>query len=99
MDIVLVLAAVVAVAIIVEVAVNARRRWLADSLLVHDRVLANLKSGAAVEGLVVRTGPGYLVMADARVYESGTPGPIKADGETIVYRENVDFIQRIQGKV
>lgn len=99
MDIVLVLAAAVALAILLEVAVNARRRWLADRLLVHDRVLANLKSGTAVEGLVVRTGPGYLVVADARVYEAGSGGGVKADGETIVYREHVDFIQRIQGKV
>lgn len=98
MEIVLVLVALAAVAVVAEVAALSRRRWQADRLLVHDRALVNLKSGNAVEGLVVRTGPGYLILVDARVYEEGTPSSVKLDGEAVVYREHVDFIQRIQGK-
>jgi hypothetical protein len=62
--------------------------------VVHRRVVVNLLSGRAVEGVLVRqTGP-LLHVKDARLHEPGSsPSPV--DGEVVIERSQVDFIQAL----
>lgn len=56
------------------------------------RVVVNLKSGRAVDGLVVRRTGDVLFLKNAVLLEPGAePAPL--DGETVVERAEVDFIQ------
>lgn len=65
--------------------------------VVHRRVVVNLLSGRAVEGVVVeRDGP-LLVVADARLHEPGAQ-PQAVDGHVVIERSQVDFIQALGGR-
>lgn len=55
-------------------------------------VLVNLLSGNAVAGLCTYDGPRGLVLRGATVHESDSE-PAPADGEIVIDRINVDFIQ------
>ena len=56
------------------------------------RVVVNLKSGQAVDGrLVNRRGP-LLFLRNAHLHE-GPGDPVALDGEVIIDRAEVDFIQ------
>ena len=60
--------------------------------VVHRRVVVNLLSGRAVEGVLVRqTGP-LLHLKDARLHEPEA-GSAPMDGEVVIERSQVDFIQ------
>lgn len=62
--------------------------------VVHRRVVVNLLSGRAVEGVLVRqTGP-LLHVRDARLHEPGAD-PSQVDGEVVIERSQVDFIQAL----
>ena len=63
-------------------------------VIVHRRVVVNLLSGRAVEGVLVRqTGP-LLHIKDAVLHEPGAePSPV--DGEVVIERPQVDFIQAL----
>lgn len=63
----------------------------------HRRVVVNLLSGKAIEGVVVeRDGP-LLVVADAVLHEPSTqPAPV--DGHVVIERAQVDFIQALGGR-
>lgn len=58
----------------------------------HRRVVVNLWSGTAIAGVVTKTRSGYCVIRDATVIESGSK-PAPADGEIIVDRNQIDYIQ------
>lgn len=56
------------------------------------RVVVNLQSGQAIQGLLVRqTGP-LLFLAEAQLHE-GNSSPVPIDGQVVVERPTVDFIQ------
>jgi small nuclear ribonucleoprotein (snRNP)-like protein len=58
------------------------------------RVVVNLKTGTAVSGVLLRkTGP-LLIMGDCTVHEPGSE-PSSAEGELVIERSNVDFIQAL----
>ena len=60
--------------------------------LIARRVVVNLKSGRGVDGLLVRKSGDLLFMREATALEPGAaPAPI--DGETVVQRGDIDFIQ------
>lgn len=60
-------------------------------LVVHQRVVVNLKSGTAIEGVVTeRTGP-LLVIRQATVHDGRHSAP--ADGQIVVELGEVDFVQ------
>lgn len=62
--------------------------------VVHRRVVVNLISGRAVEGVLVRQSGPLLHVKDARLHEPGSePSPV--DGEVVVERSQVDFIQAL----
>jgi len=58
------------------------RRW----------VVVNLKSGQAVAGYLVRHHGPLLFLRSAQLHEPGTD-PVDIDGEIIIDRAEVDFIQ------
>lgn len=58
---------------------------------VRKRAVVNLKNGAAIEGVLYRTGS-PLEVKDATVHEPGAE-PAKADGVIVIDRDNVDYIQ------
>jgi hypothetical protein len=65
--------------------------------VVHRRVVVNLLSGRAVEGVVVeRDGP-LLVVANATLHEPGAQ-PHDVDGHVVIERSQVDFIQALTGR-
>ncbi|QGZ16896.1 RNA binding protein [Arthrobacter phage LittleTokyo] len=58
------------------------------------RVMVNLKSGRALDGVLVRRDHGLLFLKNAVLLEQGEePAPI--DGEALVQLVNVDFIQAL----
>ena len=61
-------------------------------VVVHRRVLINLLSQKAIEGVLVRQVGPLLVVKDARIHEPGAD-PVPIDGEVVLERDNVDFIQ------
>lgn len=61
------------------------------------RVVVNLKTGTAVSGVLLRkTGP-LLILGDAVVHERDSE-PAPADGELVIERSNVDFIQALSSR-
>ncbi|MGY4543268.1 hypothetical protein ACVWY0_003201 [Arthrobacter sp. UYNi723] len=56
------------------------------------RVVVNLRSGQAIEGLLVRQAGSLLFIAEARLHE-GSENPVLIDGQAVVERQTVDFIQ------
>lgn len=60
--------------------------------VVHQRVVINLKSGTAVAGVVTTSKRSFCVVRDATVIERGMQ-PAVADGEVVVERDHIDYIQ------
>lgn len=56
------------------------------------KVLVSLVSGNALSGVCTHAGPEGLVLRGVMVHEPGTD-PAPADGEVLVDRINVDYIQ------
>lgn len=70
--------------------------WLAfRRLVVARRVVVNLLSGQAVEGLLVRQAGPLLVLEQPVVHEPGA-APAPADGQMVVERDRVAFIQIVR---
>ena len=59
---------------------------------VHRRVLISLKSGNAVSGLVARKIGDTYVLKGGMVHAPNSQ-PLQAEGELLVERENVDYMQ------
>lgn len=58
------------------------------------RVLVAKKSGGAISGVLVARRGDLLVLKNARLHEEQAD-PIPLDGDAIIERSNVDFIQRL----
>lgn len=56
------------------------------------RVIVNLKSGQSLDGYLVRQVGALLFLREAMLLSAGD-NPIQIDGEVIVERSEVDFIQ------
>jgi hypothetical protein len=56
------------------------------------RVVVNLRSGQAVQGLLVRQSGPLLFIAEAQLHE-GRDSPVPIDGQAVIERPNIDFIQ------
>lgn len=60
---------------------------------VRDRVLVNLDDGRAFDGILyAKRGP-LLVLVDARLIEPSAPEPVAVDGQVVIERTRVSFIQ------
>lgn len=61
--------------------------------LIASSVVVNLKTGTALAGVLVRQEGPLLFLRNVTLYAAGAePAPV--DGEVVVERERVDFIQR-----
>ena len=56
------------------------------------RVVVNLRSGQAIQGLLVRQSGPLLFLAEAQLLE-GNSNPVPIDGQAVVERPGIDFIQ------
>lgn len=61
--------------------------------VVHQRVVINLKSGTAVIGVVTSKKRTFCVVRDAAVVSPGSSSPVPADGEIVIDRNEIDYIQ------
>jgi small nuclear ribonucleoprotein (snRNP)-like protein len=68
--------------------------WLVWRGLHSRRVVVNLKSGRALDGLLVRRSADLLFLRNATVMEPGAE-PARLDGEAVIARADVDFIQAL----
>jgi hypothetical protein len=68
-----------------------RRRYSA----VGRRVLVNLFSGNAIEGVCTFDGREHLIVRAAVVHEPGTDATPPADGEVRIDSANVDYVQML----
>lgn len=68
--------------------------WPWRRLVVHRRVVVNLLSGRAIEGVVVDQDGPLLCIKDALLHEPGAE-PSKVDGSVVIERTQVDFIQAL----
>jgi hypothetical protein len=58
------------------------------------RVVVNLRSGQAIQGLLVRQSGPLLFLAEAELHE-GNNSPVPLDGQAVIERPTVDFIQML----
>lgn len=62
--------------------------------VVRRRVVVNLVTGTAIEGVLLKRSGPLLVIADAVVHPVGSE-PAKVDGQAVVERSQVEFIQAL----
>lgn len=60
-------------------------------------VVVNLKSGTALRGALARDRGGWLILKAPELLEPDQP-PTRIDGEVLVDRSNVDFVQALPTK-
>jgi hypothetical protein len=65
--------------------------------LLH-RVMVNLTTGKAVEGVLVDERGPLLMLKDARLHEQGAAAPVVMDGTVVIERDRVDFVQVLTGQ-
>ena len=85
----------IALALIVAVAAAALGWWLTAGpwrLVKARRVVVNLRSGQAIQGLLVRQSGPLLFLAEAQLHE-GNNNPVPIDGQAVIERPDIDFIQ------
>jgi hypothetical protein len=64
---------------------------------IHERVLASLIDGSAIDGILIdRRGP-LLIMADCTLY-TATSEPAPLDGEIYIERDRVLYLQTAPAK-
>ncbi|MCQ4119876.1 hypothetical protein [Rhodococcus tibetensis] len=85
-------AAVAIVALVVLSAAALAPHLSYRRLLIHRRVVVNLRSGNAIAGIVTKSTPKVVIVRDAVVHEHGV-APAPADGEILIERDHIDFIQ------
>lgn len=75
----------------------AAERVASSRLAVRRRVVCNLASGQALSGILWRRRGRYLVLRSAELLEPGSTRPQAMDGEAIVDRDVVLFVQQLGG--
>lgn len=68
--------------------------WLTWQKLIARRVVVNLKTGRALDGVLVRKSGDLLFLRNATALEPGS-SPAPLDGEAVVARADIDFIQAL----
>ena len=59
------------------------------------RVLINLYSGNAIEGVLTHKVANQFIVRAALIHEPGTDATPRADGEIVIDAANVDYIQML----
>lgn len=57
------------------------------------RVIVNLDDGTSLEGVLYRERGPLLVLKNATLHDPGANAPLELDGETIIERTRVLFVQ------
>jgi len=60
---------------------------------VNRKVLVNLRSGNAIEGVCTYDSRDHMILRGALVHEPGAESAVPADGEVRIDRANVDYTQ------
>lgn len=68
----------------------------ARRVMIRRRVLVNLTSGQAVNGVLWARRGRLLVLKDAQLLEPGAE-PTAMDGDVVIGRERVEFVQAVGG--
>ncbi|MCA1572430.1 MAG: hypothetical protein LC798_19440 [Chloroflexi bacterium] len=71
--------------------------WGRDRLLrrrLRATVVATLKSGAAFKGVLLEVDSRSVVLRNAEVWHSSNDGPVLVDGEVLLARSDVEYLQR-----
>lgn len=63
-------------------------------LVLRRRVLVNLTTGQAIEGILLRQSGPLLIVANATLHEANVE-PTPLDGEAVIERDRVAFIQAV----
>lgn len=61
-------------------------------VLMHRRVIVNLVDGSSIEGILYRD-PGDLIVLKNAVYHEPGADPLPLDGDTVIERAKVQFVQ------
>jgi hypothetical protein len=62
------------------------------------KVLVNLCSGNAVEGVLTHRVADQFIIRAAVIHEAGVDGSHPADGEIVIDAINIDYIQILDGR-
>lgn len=62
-----------------------------SAIAISRRVVVNLKTGAAIDGVLWDERGQLIVLRDANLHNDGGHAPL--DGEIIIDRLNIDFVQ------
>lgn len=68
-----------------------------DRLSLRARVLVSLVDGKALRGVLWARRGRLLVLRDVTLIETGTP-PVDMDGDVLVDRDRVEFVQAVGGR-
>lgn len=63
------------------------------SVAVSKRVVVSLRSGPSIVGVLVRARGTLLIVASASLHEPGATSGVPLDGETVIERGHVAFVQ------
>ena len=66
--------------------------WPFNRYPVKRQVIVNTKTDRAFKGLLYEKTSDYLLLRDVTMLR-GRDTPIALDGEMVIYRDNVDFLQ------
>jgi hypothetical protein len=64
-------------------------------LVVRRRVLVQLDTGRAIHGLHWTTKRRRIVLKDAQLFEPGADGPTPMDGDVVIERARVEYVQAV----
>lgn len=65
----------------------------ARRLVVRRRVLVQLDTGRALTGVLWSTKAHRVVLKEAELFEPGADGPTRMDGDVVIERARVEYIQ------
>lgn len=94
----LTLPALMLCAVVIVVAIVAMRsRYLFVASMRRVEVVVQLKSGSTVKGILYASYADSIVLKDASAAPSGSSELVAIDGDQVIPRDNVDWIQTIGG--
>lgn len=57
------------------------------------RVVVSLRSGQSIDGVLVERRADFLFVKGASLMDPASSGPVPMDGEAVIDRDQVDFVQ------
>ncbi|MEU2889405.1 hypothetical protein [Streptomyces albidoflavus] len=92
----MIVALCLAVGLVLAAAIAAVGLYVSEArVVVRRRVIVNLADGSALDGVLLRRYRTLLVVADATLLSPGSD-PMRMDGELVVERSRVLFVQAVR---